>query len=70
VNSAAADGTTALHWVPTGTTRDGGLPLAPAPPDAQTDPGVTPLYLASEIAGAQMVKLLAAGEIQILLQPV
>ena len=64
VNSAAADGTTALHWAAHWDDLQTAELLihAGANPNAQTDLGVTPLYLASEIASAQMVqRLLAAG---------
>jgi uncharacterized protein len=64
VNSATADGTTALHWAAHWDDLETASLLigAGANPNAQTDLGVTPLYLASEIAGAQMVqRLLAAG---------
>ena len=64
VNSAHADGTTALHWAAHWNdlaTADL-LIGAGANVNAQTDLGVTPLYLASEIASGEMVKrLLAAG---------
>lgn len=64
VNSAHADGSTALHWAAHWNDLDTAQLLIGrgANVDAQTDLGVTPLYLASEIASVEMVqRLLAAG---------
>jgi ankyrin repeat protein len=64
VNSAFADGTTALHWAAHWNDLEiaESLIRAGANVNARTDLGVTALYLAAEIGAAEMVqKLLGAG---------